>query len=176
MRLRAGVQRHLVAEFKQGTGVKGIFWDPVLRDGLGDISIKSMDLRMLYWEPEINDIQDSANLFSLALVDTERLKSRWPQMKRTGSGIDITVPQYTADKSIDTSKKSVVVDWYYKKETPAGQTILHYCKFCNGVVLYAGRMTRHFMSGDFTTMGNILLCLTRCLWRRTALPVLATSM
>lgn len=124
-------------KLKQGTGVKGIFWDPVLRDGLGDISIKSMDLRMLYWEPGINDIQDSANLFSLALVDTERLKSRWPQMEQTGGGIDITVPQYTADKSIDTSKKSVVVDWYYKKETPAGQTILHYCKFCNGVVLYA---------------------------------------
>ena len=124
-------------KLKQGTGVKGVFWDPVLRDGLGDISIKSMDLRMLYWEPGINDIQDSANLFSLAVVDTDRLKSRWPQMEQASGGVDITVPQYASDKSIDTSKKSVVVDWYYKRETRTGQTVLHYCKFCNGVVLYA---------------------------------------
>ena len=30
-------------KLKQGTGVKGIFWDPGLRNGVGDISIKSMD-------------------------------------------------------------------------------------------------------------------------------------
>ena len=124
-------------KLKQGTGVKGIFWDPVLRDGLGDISIKSMDLRMLYWEPGVNDIQDSANLFSLAVVDTDRLRSRWPQLQQAAGGTDIVVPQYTSDRTIDTSKKSVVVDWYYKRENPAGQTVLHYCKFCNGVVLYA---------------------------------------
>ena len=41
------------------------------------------------------------------------------------------------DDSIDTSDKSVVVDWYYKKALPGGQTVLHYCKYCNGVVLYA---------------------------------------
>ena len=30
-----------------------------------------------------------------------------------------------------------MVDWYYKKAQPGGQTVLHYCKYCNGVVLYA---------------------------------------
>ena len=42
-------------------GVKGIFWDPGLRNGVGDISIKSMDLLMMYWEPGVMDIQDSPN-------------------------------------------------------------------------------------------------------------------
>ena len=45
--------------------------------------------------------------------------------------------QYVSDQNIDTSEKSVVVDWYYKREKPGGQTVVHYCKFCNGVVLYA---------------------------------------
>ena len=45
-------------KLKQGTGVKGIFWDPGLRNGVGDISIKSMDLLMMYWEPGVMDIQD----------------------------------------------------------------------------------------------------------------------
>lgn len=124
-------------KLKQGTGVKGIFWDPTLRGGLGDIAIKPMDLRMLYWEPGINDIQESANLFSLALVDNDRLEARWPGLAGKTGGQSVTVAQYMSDRSIDTSKKSVVVDWYYKKPGGQGKDLLHYCKFCNGEVLYA---------------------------------------
>ena len=124
-------------KLKQGTGVKGIFWDPALRDGLGDIAIRSMDLLMLYWEPGVEDIQDSANFFSLALADNDRLTARWPQLEGKAGSSGITVGQYVSDQNIDTSEKSVVVDWYYKREKPGGQTVVHYCKFCNGVVLYA---------------------------------------
>ena len=124
-------------KLKQGTGVKGIFWDPALRGGLGDIAIKSMDLLMLYWEPGVEDIQDSANFFSLALADNDRLAARWPQLEGKAGSSGITVGQYVSDQNIDTSEKSVVVDWYYKREKPGGQTVVHYCKFCNGVVLYA---------------------------------------
>ena len=124
-------------KLKQGTGVKSIFWDPALREGLGDIAIRSMDLLMLYWEPGVEDIQDSANFFSLALADNDRLAARWPQLEGKAGSSGITVGQYVSDQNIDTSEKSVVVDWYYKREKPGGQTVVHYCKFCNGVVLYA---------------------------------------
>ena len=123
-------------KLKTGTGVKGIFWDPVLRGGLGDISIQSVNLLMLYWAPGVEDIQQSPHLFSLSLEDNEQLVGRFPQMEgHTGKGLD--VGQYIHDDSIDTTDKSVVVDWYYKKAQPGGQTALHYCKYCNGVVLYA---------------------------------------
>ena len=123
-------------KLKQGTGVKGIFWDPALRNGLGDIAIKSMDLLNLYWEPGVMDIQDSPNLFSLALADNDQLTAQWPQLEgHTGSSLDVA--KYIHDENIDTSTKSVVVDWYYKKPGPDGKLRLHYCKFCNGVVLYA---------------------------------------
>ena len=129
-------------KLKQGTGVKGIFWDPALREGLGDIAIRSMDLLMLYWEPGVEDIQDSANFFSLALADNDRLAARWPQLEGKAGSSGITVGQYVSDQNIDTSEKSVVVDWYYKREKPGGQTVVHYCKFCNGVVLYASENDR----------------------------------
>ena len=123
-------------KLKQGTGVKGIFWDPGLRNGVGDISIKSMDLLMMYWEPGVMDIQDSPNLFSLAVADNEQLKAQYPQLEgHTGSTLEVA--KYIHDQSIDTSDKSVVVDWYYKKARENGPPLLHYCKFCNGVVLYA---------------------------------------
>ena len=123
-------------KLKTGTGVKGIFWDPTARKGLGEISIRSVNLLMLYWEPGVEDIQDSPNLFSLSLANSEQLEAQYPQLKgHTGHSLDVA--KYIHDDSIDTADKSVVVDWYYKKALPGGQTVLHYCKYCNGVVLYA---------------------------------------
>ena len=123
-------------KLKQGTGVKGVFWDPTARGGLGEIAIRSMNLLMLYWEPGIMDIQDSPHFFSLSLEDSAQLAERWPQLRgRTGGTIDAA--RYIHDDTIDTTDKSVVVDWYYKKPGPGGKELVHYCKFCNGIVLYA---------------------------------------
>ena len=122
-------------KLKQGTGVKGVFWDQSQHDGLGDIAIRRMDMLMLYWEPGVMDIQDSPHFFSLALMDNESLLAQWPRMKgHTGQNQEIA--RYIHDDNIDTSDKSLVVDWYYKVNRN-GRTILHYCKFCNDVVLYA---------------------------------------
>ena len=51
---------------------------------------------------------------------------------------------YDSDDDLNLSEKTIVYDWYYKKTVGveiAGQTfpktVLHYCKFCNGKVLYA---------------------------------------
>ena len=123
-------------KLKQGTGVKGVFLDPEQRGGVGEIAIRPMNLLMLYWEPGVDDIQASPHFFSLSLADTAQLESRWPQLAgHTASVLD--VPHYIHDSGLDTSDKSVVVDWYYKKLSPEGRSVLHYCKFCNGVVLYA---------------------------------------
>ena len=123
-------------KLKQGTGVKGIFWDPEQRGGVGEIAIRPMNLLMLYWEPGVEDIQASPNFFSLSLADTAQLESRWPQLAGHSASV-LDVPHYIHDGGLDTSDKSVVVDWYYKKLSPEGRSVLHYCKFCNGVVLYA---------------------------------------
>lgn len=122
-------------KLKQGTGVKGIFWDQSQHDGLGDIVIRRMDLLMLFWAPGVMDIQDSPHFFSLSLEDNVTLLERWPQLKgHLGHTVDVAM--YVHDDDIDTSEKSVVVDWYYKVPHN-GKTVLHYCKFCNDVVLYA---------------------------------------
>ena len=122
-------------KLKQGTGVKGVFWDAAQHGGLGDITIRRMDLLMLFWEPGVTDIQDSPHFFSLALVDSDRLAAEYPQMAgRTGHILDVAT--YVHDDAVDTSGKSVVVDWYYKVRR-GGRTLLQFCKFCNGEVLYA---------------------------------------
>ena len=139
-------------KLKQGTGVKGVFWDPAKRSGLGNITIQSMDILMLYWEPGVMDVQESANLFSLRLEDNDQLKARWPQLDgHTGSTLEVA--KYVHDEHIDTTDKSVVVDWYYKKARPEGEPLLHYCKFCNGIVLYASENDPQYADRGFYDHG-----------------------
>ena len=123
-------------KLKQGTGVKGIFWDPEQHGGVGEIAIHPMNLLMLYWEPGVEDIQASPHFFSLNMENTKQLEARWPQLKGHSASV-LDVPRFIHDGGLDTSEKSVVVDWYYKKPDENGRVLLHYCKFCNGVVLYA---------------------------------------
>ena len=67
-------------KLKQGTGVTGIFWDPAMRGGIGDIAVRSVNLLMLYWEPGVDDIQASPHFFSLSLADSNQLEERWLEL------------------------------------------------------------------------------------------------
>ena len=98
-------------KLKQGTGVTGIFWDPAARGGLGDIAVRSVNLLMLYWEPGVQDIQDSPDLFHLSLEDTARLTAQYPQLAGHAAGV-VDVPRYIHEDGQTTANKSVVVDWY----------------------------------------------------------------
>lgn len=121
---------------KHGTAAYGVFWDSH-KDVIGDVSIKAIDLLRIYWEPGITDIQKSRNLFILDLVDTDLLEQRYPDKKGNFKGNAVSVLQYQFDDEVDVSKKSVVIDWYYKKMTQDGRELLHFVKFAGKEVLYS---------------------------------------
>ena len=123
-------------KIKTGTGVYGVFWDKGKLNGLGDISIKKVDLINLFWESGITDIQKSRNLFHVELADNDVLIGMYPQLNGRLGSATLDVAKYVYDDAVDTSNKSVVVDWYYKKNLN-GKTVLHYCKYVNDVVLFA---------------------------------------
>ena len=121
-----------------GTGVYGVFWDGSKLRGLGDIAVRRIDLLNLFWEPGVTDIQMSRNLFHVELADIDLLEEKFPQLtgKLSGPG-DLDVSKYIYDDTVETSGKTAVVDWYYKKSVPQGGTVLHYCKFVGDMVLFA---------------------------------------
>ena len=123
-------------KLKGGTGVYGVFWDGSKLNGLGDISINKIDLINLFWESGITDIQKSRNLFHVELSDNDMLVAKYPQLsgKLGSSALDLS--KYVYDDTVETSNKSAVVDWYYKKYQN-GKLVLHYCKFVNDEVLFA---------------------------------------
>lgn len=121
---------------KHGGSVQGIFWDGSKHNGLGDISIKKIDFINFFWEPGITDIQESQNIFNTELVSNSILEQRYPQCIGKLSGNTLTLAKYLYDDNVDTSDKSVVVDWYYHTFVN-GKKTLQYVKYVNDIVLYA---------------------------------------
>ena len=136
-------------KLKHGVAAKGVFWNPDLEGGMGDVDIRHIDLLNIFWEPGITDLQDSRNLFVVDLKDNDLLEQEYPQLKGKLQGNVIDVKQYVYDDTVDVSKKSLVVDWYYKKKTPEGRTILHYCKFSGSEVLFASENQQGYENGFY---------------------------
>lgn len=139
-------------KLRNGTGVYGVFWDNSKLNGLGDVSVRKIDLLNLFWEPGITDIQRSKNLFHVELADNDDLEGAYPQLKGRLSSDTGEVTKYLYDDTVDTTNKSNVIDWYYKRNV-GGKTILHYCKFVNDIVLYATENETQPLTDD---MGNVV--------------------
>lgn len=157
-------------KLKHGTAAYGVFWNTEKDNGLGDIDIRGIDLLKLFWEPGVTDIQKSRNLFVVDLVDEEILNQQYPQYAGKMKGNVIDVKQYVYDDTVDTSNKSVVVDWYYKRKAPGGRTVLHYAKFVGETLLYASENDPEYMERGFYDHGLYPIVLD-CLFPEKGTPI-----
>lgn len=140
-------------KLKAGTGIYGVFWDKSKLNGLGDIAIRKVDIINLFWESGITDIQKSRNLFHVELQDNDQLIAMYPQLEgKLSSDGGADVSKYIYDDNVDTTNKSAVIDWYYKKNQN-GKQVLHYCKYVNDVVLFA---TENETEPVIDDMGNMI--------------------
>lgn len=117
---------------KSGTGITYVGWNPK-KDGIGDVEIQNINILSIFWQGGITNIQKSRNVFTVELVDTDLLKKQYPsEAENITSDGEVDLKQYLYEDYIDTTDKSLVIDWWYKK---GGK--LHYCKFVNNIVLFA---------------------------------------
>lgn len=136
-------------KLKHGVCAYGVFWNNARENGLGDIDIKKIDILNIFWQPGITDIQDSANLFIVNLVDKDDITAAYPSIKKellTTHDKVIELGDYIYDDSVNTENKLLVVDWYYKKHRN-GKTVLHFCKFVGDILLYASENQPDMVNG-----------------------------
>lgn len=125
-------------KLKHGTAVYGVFWNPNLENGLGDIDIHKLDLLNCLWQPGITDVQKSPVFFLVSLVDNEAIYAEYPfTVGKITSNKMIDIKSYSHDDNIDLSDKSLVVDAYYKKQLDDGSTVVHLVKFVDNIKLAA---------------------------------------
>lgn len=136
----------------EGTEIYGVFWDGTLLNGLGDVSIKKVNALNMFWEPGIENIEDSKQVFYCYLMDNDELLAEYPQLEGKVGRDASMLPDYENDDNIRKDNKSIVVDWYYKRRVN-GKTIIHLCTFSCGEILSstenAGMMEGLYEDGEY---------------------------
>lgn len=140
-------------KLKNGVGIYGVFYNPTLLNGIGDVDIRQIDVLNLYWEPGIQDIQDSKDVFLLTLKDNDQLEAAHPELRGKLRESGLTQKQYHYDDHVDTSHKSIVVDWYYKVNHGSGD-VLHYVQYVDDVILYASEDDPKYAQSGFYNHGK----------------------
>lgn len=140
-------------KLKNGVGIYGVFYNPTLLNGIGDVDIRQIDVLNLYWEPGIQDIQDSKDVFLLTLKDNDQLEAAHPELRGKLRESGLSAKQYHYDDHVDTSHKSVVVDWYYKVNRGSGD-VLHYVQYVDDVILYASEDDPKYAETGFYNHGR----------------------
>lgn len=114
-----------------------------------------MDILNIFWEPGIQDIQDSRNVFVLDLRDNDLLEREYPQLEgKLGGDRGLDLPQYEHDLTLDLTGKSAVVDWYYKVRAEDGRTLVHYVKFVGETLLFASEDMDEYADRGFYDHGK----------------------
>lgn len=119
-------------KLKTGTGVYGIFWNPELQNGLGDIEVKKVGLLNLAWEPSIDNIQDSKYLFYTYYMDKDEFTGQYGKEKLEGSEdlTGISIKSYEEMPQQQRQEKIRVIDCYYKEDGK-----VHLLKFSGSNIL-----------------------------------------
>lgn len=129
------------SKLKHGMCAYGVFWNNELENGLGDISVRRVELSKLFWEPGVRRLQDSRAVYYIESVEEEALHAAFPHYD--GRGASATA----LGLSSATGSTVAVVDRYYKKRLPNGRTVLHYCKYTDECLLFASENDPRYVNG-----------------------------
>ncbi|MBR3862252.1 MAG: hypothetical protein IKM42_01175, partial [Clostridia bacterium] len=128
---------------KHGICAWGVFWNTELENGMGDVDVRRVDLQGLYWDMGVRHLQDSRAVYFVEEVDAAALRARFPRYDGKGDeGLDhLFCTRGGGEETV------AVVDWYYKKRTAEGRTVLHYCKFAGDTVLFSTENEGSYQNG-----------------------------
>ena len=125
----------------------GIFWDPTKENGMGDITIRHIDLLNIFFDITCRDIENSEAVFIASAIDKEKFTSLYPLAELPESSRIIT---YSGETDAD---KVVIIDWYYKKRSGA-KTVLHFVKMTEKEILYASELDAEYRDTGYYEHGH----------------------
>lgn len=99
-----------------GTAITAVLWDPMAHDGMGDIKKTNVDIHNVFWQPGIEDIQQSKYFFDVSVSDVNDVKLQYPDIAdRIGGGKQGFITEYIHDDNINHQNDIEIINCYYKK-------------------------------------------------------------
>jgi hypothetical protein len=122
---------------KYGTAIYGVFYD----EPTGDIDIRELDIRDVYVDMHLPNIQDSAFLFISAVIENETLAHHYPDFKDIFTG-DAEIESIAAE-NYTLKNHTLVLDCYYKTADGKVQMM----KMCNNTIIAATEDMEYYRDG-----------------------------
>lgn len=99
-----------------GTAITSVLWDPMAHDGMGDIKKTNVDIHNVFWQPGIEDIQQSKYFFDVSVADVNDVKLQYPEIAdKIGGGRQGFITEYIHDDNINHQNDIEIINCYYKK-------------------------------------------------------------
>lgn len=99
-----------------GTAITSVLWDPMAHDGMGDIKKTNVDIHNVFWQPGIEDIQQSKYFFDVSVANVNDVKLQYPDIAdRIGGGKQGFITEYIHDDNINHQNDIEIINCYYKK-------------------------------------------------------------
>ena len=99
-----------------GTAITSVLWDPMAHDGMGDIKKTNVDIHNVFWQPGIEDIQQSKYFFDVSVADVNDVKMQYPEIAdKIGGGKQGFITEYIHDDNINHQNDIEIINCYYKK-------------------------------------------------------------
>lgn len=99
-----------------GTAITSVLWNPMAHDGMGDIKKTNVDIHNVFWQPGIEDIQQSKYFFDVSVADVNDVKLQYPDIAdRIGGGKQGFITEYIHDDNINHQNDIEIINCYYKK-------------------------------------------------------------
>lgn len=99
-----------------GTAITAVLWDPMAHDGMGDLKKTNVDIHNVFWQPGIEDIQQSKYFFDVSVADVNDVKLQYPDIaEKIGGGKQGFITEYIHDDNINHQNDIEIINCYYKK-------------------------------------------------------------
>lgn len=118
---------------KKGASVQEVYWDKSLYNGLGDINMRSWDIKNFLWDTKSEDIQEGRACFKFRFYPKEWYKQRYP------SKVDEFKPDGYTREGFDPYNKDedimLIEYWYRRHDSKTGKTFCHMALLAGNTLL-----------------------------------------
>jgi hypothetical protein len=136
---RSIYRRKVHQALKTGTSVLEVFWDKQLYGSLGDVNIRTVDIRDFYWDPAQEDIQKGRAVFKATFQPLSYFRQRYPDQWRyiQPDYGGFTRADYVRLDPLDEREQVLMLEhWYRVWDAEQERYRVHMGLLAGGVILF----------------------------------------